>query len=80
MYAFAAASQLPRSSSPNFLGKAKLLRFVTGHDFSRAATAPKSTRGFSPCGLLLTRKISNFEFSPADLNPELRSSINTGHL
>jgi hypothetical protein len=27
--------------------------FVTGHDFSRAAKAPKEALGFSPCGMLV---------------------------
>jgi len=30
--------------------KINALRFVTGHDFSRAANATKEWVGFSPCG------------------------------
>jgi hypothetical protein len=31
----------------------KFAGFVSGHDFSHAATAAKSSAGFSPCGLFL---------------------------
>jgi hypothetical protein len=44
--------------------------FVAGHDFSRAATALKSTPGFSPCYDLFQRLLEFGSFSAACLAPE----------
>jgi hypothetical protein len=33
--------------------------FVTGHDFNRAANAPKQTSGFSPCGFFSYLQLSD---------------------
>ena len=43
--------------------------FVTGHDFSRAATALKSTPGFSPCYDSFHRLLEFRSFSAACLAP-----------
>jgi hypothetical protein len=44
--------------------------FVTGHDFSRAENAAKSTLGFSPCKIFFHAAPKSKPFSAASLAPE----------